>query len=359
MANTLEDTRSDLRRVNPYRVEVSDKEMYGIKTDTDGYMVLPVGSKSSARKGLSEAEMGEAMSLAKEYLGEIESAMYDFRFDDVNRKNPKFDAMTQIKLHELNGLVKKLGNSSGDGKWAFQLSGIQDRLRYSNIYSKAYDEMLNSDRIVRDGEKFSDYTTAMDMRSNCRVDVSNKVENRIRLRARLAALARLKELDDGDVTHKYGGNFRKFKLNNEGSRYDMVLRTMESELYELNDWDLIGSFQKIMGRRIRTPKVKAGSSAKLGSMSASRVSAVKVEPKKGFFGRIAGKAAAFAAGVAIGAAGMLGYQNYSAPKNVVAEAYAPAERAEVKSDYELSLERMIRDRASEMPERDYSELNLW
>ncbi len=319
------------------------------------------------RPRISEKEIDERMSVLEEYIGVVEQTLYDTRFDVEERerlrfggfdekKDVRFDGSTEILLREAIKAASQLKGIAKSGGIAMRFEMLEHRLGDINVYSKAYHQMLNTGKVIADRNKlYMEYTAPMDMRNNLLINPRTRAENRLRLHGKLAALARLKEMHEESGIRGYGRNFQGFMCNHENSWYEQILRTLETELHDYGDWELLGSFKKIMGRAARVPMAKPKSERRMEKPK---------EQRAGWFRKYAGKAAAFAAGVAVGVAGLIGYQNYSAPKNnvvnIVAEAPVSAvartaEREEVKSDYSLDLNSFMDERT---PKRTYNSLSL-
>ncbi len=198
---------------------------------------------------------------------------------------------------EADSIGKKILQKKDDKNKAqekVQLSRLRDRLNDANEYFKNYQELLNAHDILADNEKLYSYSTPMNMRNG---NPASRVKNRIKLHAKIGALETLKK----KRSYSNGRTrFESFLHNHSVTPYGRIVDTIETELRELDDWELIARYQKIMERPLRAKKQTA-------------VSKPQPEKKKSWFGNVLKTAAA----IGIGVAATLGYQHYSKPSEQV------------------------------------------
>lgn len=295
------------------------------------------------RARVSSDEIDGMLSVLGDYVESIEKSVYDTRFDVEERKKLRFgkfedksdacfDVGTRILISESKGLAEKLGSICKSGGQAVMYERLRDRLAGINVFNEAYEDMLSaSNRIFKNGEKLADYINPMDMRNgvNARY-IGDKVPNRLKLWAKVCALHRMKYLSENEPMSEYADSFEKITSSHREAWYGRVLQSLEEELVELDDWELIGKFKNIVGR---LPEKKKDSRLRQESVkSGLRLEAMRSEPRSGWFGKVLKTAAA----IGLGVLGTLGYQHYSAQKNAKIEAPAVVERAEQKSQPILS-----------------------
>jgi hypothetical protein len=212
-------------------------------------------------------------------IQEIEGETYNFTFNKITGE--KLKHLLTCRENERFYL-----SNLGCGEEKFRYNGLVHRLHHAARYAEFYDNALKN--ACADGREVSD---------GC---FHPKIENRMRLQAKVAALSALKE--------KYSSNDKE--------KYDLVVAGVEKEVYASDDWELIKSFQDRTGRIPEKKKLE---------LDACK----KEKEKKSWFSRYAGKAAAFAAGAAVAVAAAIGYQHYNKSNH--------ANRGENSPGVELSL----------------------